>query len=278
MADIGASSWNETDANNSTASPEGWPTGMAPSGVDNTGRQMMGAVKRWYNWTVPKATGGSSAAFTLTYTVAPGALIDGMTHLVWFGSANAVGATLNVNGLGAIPLHYYSFGAWRAVSANLIGNNQIARVAYHGGSGAYRILDIPDRTGELVPFAGTTAPAGSLLCYGQAIDRTQYAGLFAALGTTYGTGDGSTTFNLPDLRSRVAAGKSNMGGVDNGTLTGGTVLGATLGFQLQNSLANIPGGTSVRNDVANVAVAPDGHIHQVSVVQPTIILNYVIRI
>jgi microcystin-dependent protein len=51
-----------------------------------------------------------------------------------------------------------------------------------------------------------------LLCAGQAVSRTTYAALFAVVGTTYGAGDGSTTFNLPDLRGRFPLGKDDMGG------------------------------------------------------------------
>ena len=57
--------------------------------------------------------------------------------------------------------------------------------------------------GVIVPFAGTTVPAGYLLCDGSAISRTTYADLFAAIGTTYGAGDGNTTFNLPNCNGRV---------------------------------------------------------------------------
>ena len=53
-------------------------------------------------------------------------------------------------------------------------------------------------TGIMAPFAGTTAPSGWLVCDGSAISRTDYADLFAQIGSTYGDGDGSTTFNLPD--------------------------------------------------------------------------------
>ena len=67
-------------------------------------------------------------------------------------------------------------------------------------------------TGMINAFAGTTAPVGWLLCYGQAVSRTSYAALFAVTGTAYGAGDGSTTFNLPDLRGRFALGLDNMGG------------------------------------------------------------------
>lgn len=60
--------------------------------------------------------------------------------------------------------------------------------------------------GVIVPYGGATAPAGWLLCDGRAVSRTTYADLFAVIGTTYGAGNGSTTFTLPDLRGRVAAG------------------------------------------------------------------------
>lgn len=86
-------------------------------------------------------------------------------------------------------------------------------------------------SGMLSPYAGTTEPAGWLLCYGQAVNRTTYAALFTAIGTTWGSGDGSTTFNLPDMRGRVPAGKDNMGGSAASRLTSGGsgVNGATLG-------------------------------------------------
>lgn len=61
--------------------------------------------------------------------------------------------------------------------------------------------------GAVMPYAGSSAPTGWLLCQGQAVSRTTYAALFAAIGTTYGGGDGSTTFNVPDLSGRVVAGK-----------------------------------------------------------------------
>jgi microcystin-dependent protein len=91
-------------------------------------------------------------------------------------------------------------------------------------------LDSATPVGAVIDFAGSTAPAGWLLCYGQAVSRTTYTALFAVIGTTYGAGDGST-FNLPDARGRVAAGKDNMGGAAASRLTGqsGGVAGTTLG-------------------------------------------------
>lgn len=76
-----------------------------------------------------------------------------------------------------------------------------------------------------MPFAGTTAPQGWMLCDGSAVSRTTYAALFAVIGTTYGEGDGETTFNIPDLTGRVVIGSSQShalgttGGSETVTLT-----------------------------------------------------------
>lgn len=81
------------------------------------------------------------------------------------------------------------------------------------------------RIGEITAFAGSTAPNGWLMCDGSAVSRTTYSKLFAVIGTTYGTGDGSTTFNLPDMRNRfpVGAGSTyslnSKGGENSHTLT-----------------------------------------------------------
>lgn len=72
-------------------------------------------------------------------------------------------------------------------------------------------LGIP---GLVFPFAGSTVPDGMLLCDGQAVSRTTYAALFAVVGTTYGVGDGSTTFNVPELRGEFVRGLDAGRGVD----------------------------------------------------------------
>lgn len=77
--------------------------------------------------------------------------------------------------------------------------------------------------GVILPYGGSSVPTGWLLCYGQAVSRTTYAALFAAIGTSYGSGDGSTTFNVPDMRGNVPAGRDNMGGVAAGRLTATTI-------------------------------------------------------
>jgi microcystin-dependent protein len=74
------------------------------------------------------------------------------------------------------------------------------------------------------------------MCYGQAVSRTEYSALFTALSTTYGSGDGTTTFNIPDMRGRAIAGVDNMGGtaasrLTSTVLTASNTLGATGGTQ-----------------------------------------------
>ena len=173
--------------------------------------------------------------------------------------------------------------------------------------------------GSIIPYGGSSAPTGFLLCDGSAVSRTTYAALFAALddGAIYGTGDGSSTFNLPDLRGRVVAGKDDMGGSAASELTNtsggvdGDQLGASGGSQTQAlSTANLPSHTHSFSDDITVGTRVNpfqsggnnsvnrggsgelfsqntvtvsgttgstgsGSAH--NNVQPTIILNYIIR-
>jgi len=71
-------------------------------------------------------------------------------------------------------------------------------------------LEVP--IGGFIMWLTDTAPDNWLLCYGQAISRTTYEDLFEVIGTTFGVGDGSTTFALPDLRGRIPLGQDDMGG------------------------------------------------------------------
>lgn len=116
--------------------------------------------------------------------------------------------------------------------------------------------------GVIVPYAGSSPPTGWLLCYGQAVSRTTYAALFAAIDTTYGSGDGSTTFNLPDLRGRAVFGRDNMGGASSGRITqavsgmNANNLGATGGDQRTQSHTHSFSATTSSGG---------GHAHQLPV-------------
>lgn len=81
-------------------------------------------------------------------------------------------------------------------------------------------------SGAVMAFAMQTAPVGWIECRGQAISRTTYADLFSAIGTTFGAGDGSTSFNLPNLRGEFIRGWDNGRGVDTGRAFGSAQSGA----------------------------------------------------
>jgi len=92
-------------------------------------------------------------------------------------------------------------------------------------------------TATIVPWSSASVPSGFLECNGANVSRTTYADLFAIVGTTYGSGDGSSTFGLPDLQDNVAMGKSptkalaSTGGANTVTSTGnvgGSTANATL--------------------------------------------------
>lgn len=82
--------------------------------------------------------------------------------------------------------------------------------------------------GAVTAFAGSTAPTGWLECNGAAVSRSTYASLYSVIGTTYGAGDGSTTFNLPDLRGEFIRGWAHDRTVDTGR-----AIGSSQGDQLQ---------------------------------------------
>lgn len=115
--------------------------------------------------------------------------------------------------------------------------------------------------GSFFPYAGSTAPSGYLFCRGQAISRTTYAALFAAIGTAYGSGDGSTTFNVPDLTGRVPAGLEASATRLTSTYFSGdsTALGATGGSESHTlTAAQIPqlsGNTNGSSSTARLLVA-----------------------
>jgi len=160
-------------------------------------------------------------------------------------------------------------------------------------------------SGSLMPYAGSSAPTGYLLCDGAAISRTTYSALFGLVGTTYGSGDDSSTFNIPDLRGRVIAGQDDMGGVSANRLTGlsggvdGDVLGGTGGAETHtlttselpahdhNLPVDIGGALNIQSltSTGGSDQGYDGSVDSTSTggglahnnVQPTIILNYIIK-
>lgn len=116
-------------------------------------------------------------------------------------------------------LYYTDTRARNSISLTTTGQNGVATYS----TGVFNIPNYSAPSGTIVFFAGTSAPTGYLLCDGSAVSRTTYGALFAVIDSTYGSGDGSTTFNLPDLRQRFPLGKSASGTGSTLGGTGGTI-------------------------------------------------------
>lgn len=128
---------------------------------------------------------------------------------------------------------------------------------------ATQLRDAIDRglgpPGALLDYAGADAPPGWLVCDGSAVSRTTYAALFAAIGTTWGAGDGSTTFHLPDFRRRVAVGA---GGAATAAL--GSTVGSIGGAETEAlTVAQIP---SHSHGSGTLATSREGeHSHSITI-------------
>ena len=162
-------------------------------------------------------------------------------------------------------------------------------------------------TGTIIPWGTDTAPSGYLNCDGSAVSRSTYADLFSVIGTTYGSGDGSTTFNLPDTQDNVVKSVSNnespglTGGANTASMSGGslashTLTAAQLGshnhsfnnrgdnpdYQLNAGGANRARKTTGAID-SNSTGGGGGHGHSmnsgdaVSTLQPYLAVNYIIK-
>lgn len=130
--------------------------------------------------------------------------------------------------------------------------------------------------GSIVDFAGAAAPTGWLLCTGQAVSRTTYAALFDVLGTTYGAGNGTSTFNLPDTRGRTTVGvdASQSNRIDITTYPNARTIGGTMGESTVTlSASQLPAhahpasaasGGSHNHSFTGTAASAGAHTHSVS--------------
>lgn len=149
-----------------------------------------------FDFTIPRGDTGDTGA-----TGATGATGSAATITVGTVTTGAAGTSATVTNSGTTGAAVFDFQIPQGVSGD------------------------PTPTGSVITFAGSTSPTGWLLCDGTAVDRTTYASLFAVVGTTYGAGNGTTTFNIPNLQDRFAIGTSGTralgttGGASTYTLT-----------------------------------------------------------
>jgi microcystin-dependent protein len=272
-------------------------TGATPLALSTMGAPVSGYVAKTTTYAVLAADKGKLIDCTGTWTLS---LLAAAT------AADGFNVSVRNSGTGVITVdpnlsETIDGGATLAINAGeslILYTNGTLWVSVGKSSG------VP--SGSLVGYGGTTAPAGWLLCDGSAISRTTYASLFAALSTTYGVGDGSSTFNIPDLRGRVIAGQDDMGGSAASRLTtaaggvDGATLGAVGGTQTHTlTTAQMPthshshshtggvvagvdiqsaggaGSYGIGNTSTDATTAGSGAAHPI--VQPTLVANYIIK-
>jgi microcystin-dependent protein len=254
MATKGVINWSKTAATNATAdSTVNYAEGQAPSSLNDSARAAMASIASWRDdISGGLTTGGSSTAYTVTLNQNADALSQIANQIITIipHVTNGADPTLSVNGLTAKPIRsatgvYVSSGTMVAATPY--------QLVYFSSAGEFILMgftanpfNIPIGGGMI--YLGSTAPNSSFAFpYGQAISRSTYSTLFSQWGTSSGTGDGSTTFNLPDFRGRVPAGLDNMGGSSANRLTGvvtsmnGDTPGATGGDEtITVAQANLP--------------------------------------
>jgi microcystin-dependent protein len=232
------------------------------------------------------------------------AITPGTSSQYWRGDKTwqTLPASMSYPGAGVANSTGSAWGTSYAVGTaanNLVQLNGSAQLPAVDGSQLTNLPTSAIPAGVVVPYAGSTAPSGWLLCYGQQVSTSTYANLYAAIGTTYGSGSGS--FGIPDLRGRAPFGVDAMGGTaanrlgsgNTGGVTGGATLGASGGQQSHTlTTAEIPTGlgtfvTGISSGF-NPAIASgadlqvntgiaggSGGAHNVT--PPALVLNYIIK-
>ena len=209
----GASAYVSTIANNTTdfnSSPESIGTSWLPwAGDAAKGSSLYIAVGE-----------GTSDAITATFDPAITELTNGLVVFVRALASNATTTpTFNPDGLGATTI---TKGTYQPLAVGDIAGNGYWMILQYDSTQNKWVLQNPATgidvstgvpVGTVVMFTAAEPPAGYLKCDGSAIGRTTYPELYAAIGTTYGAGDGSTTFNLPNLIGRFAEGSATPGTV-----------------------------------------------------------------
>lgn len=248
--------WSQTAGTNATADPNiNWREGQAPSSINDSARAMM-AQLAFYRDSISGVL--ADTGMSTAYAVSTGLSLAATPtngQLVCFTPANTNGAavTFAADSGTAFPIQTApgtaipagSMVAGTPYCVTFATNAWLTRQFFAGSS-----FVVP--LGAVLPYTAATAPNSNFaLANGQAISRTTYASYFSLVGTTYGSGDGTTTFNIADLRARGIAGQDNMGGAGTTgriSIAGGnfdaTILGNAGGSQNQTlSISQLPAFT-----------------------------------
>lgn len=275
-----------------------WQEGQPPSTVNNSARSMMQRIRELLSdLGGVTATTGTANIITFTAKSPFSAYIDGIRISFRASSTNTGATTFNVNAAGAKPIFTVSAntGITQLSSGNITANGiyeVIYSSALDGNSGGWLLLN-PTMSfkpvGAYEIMAAPIVPAGYLYCDGRAVSRTTYAALFNVIGTRFGAGDGSTTFNLPDWRGVFMRGWDDGRGLDSARVfgvqqsgqnkshahpfsattdrTGEHTHGFTvLGQQYSDQAGSRPtlGGANLNQNWSSTTASAGGHNHQVS--------------
>jgi microcystin-dependent protein len=264
----GVQTWSKTASNNASAdSSVNWREQQAPSSVNDSARGMMASVAKWRDdISGVLATSGTSTAYTITSNQGFASLpaMDGAVIAFTPHATNGAAPTLSVDGLTAKPLRAAS-GADLQTNVLLSGtpyvalyNNANAEFVLQGFSA--NPYGIPLAAG-MDYWADTTPGSAYAFPTGQAISRTTYATLFSFIGTRFGSGDGSMTFNLPDKTERVSVMVAGTASRLTSAYFGGdsTVIGATGGSEN----VSMTMGNLIQHDHTAFLHDP-GHNHTIS--------------
>lgn len=258
--------WSQTASADATVdSTINWAEGQAPSSVNDSARAMMAAIAK-YRDDVAGAivTTGTSTAYAVnSYEVFQSvAQLSGQVIAFTPHVTNGATVTLNVDSLGGRPLR--SAPNVELPTGVLIQgtpymalyNNADQSFYLQGFYGSPYSVPI----GGLIDYTGATAPNSAFVIpAGQPISRTTYASYFSLVGTTFGSGDGSSTFNIPDLRGRVVAMLDSSSSIVNSASMSpdGNTRGATGGGQTSQLVtANLPAYTpagAITNGVITIS-------------------------
>jgi microcystin-dependent protein len=209
--------WSGTAASNATTLGVNIGEGCPPGNVNNAIRQAMADVANGIN------------VSTLGTFLASTTLDQARTAL------GVSGGSASLSNLAALT-------------------NTVNKVPYMTGSDGWALTDLFPPA-AILPMATSSVPSGWLECNGAAVSRTTYATLFGLIGTSYGAGDGSTTFNVPDLRGEFIRGWDHGKGTDSGRAIGSSQSGAIESHTHTVPFSDGGGGGQCIENAAGTAVS-----------------------
>ena len=211
------------------------------------------------------ATGGGTSN-TQTVTVNAFSYVDGQTFYYVASTSNTGSMTLSVNGGTPLAVVKTTTSGTSFLSGGEVVAGNVIGVTYYATTGQLQLVtnNTQNYSGEVRTFATQTCPAGWLETNGAALSRTTYSSLYAAIQTIWGSGDGTTTFNIPNFQGRFLRGWDHGAGNDMTVINGVLAAGSTTVTGLSNtglmyvgmgvSGPGIPSGTTVASILSSSAI------------------------